>query len=576
MAVSAKGGEVVSGKDGGVAVRLVMVIPYAGAGMIVGQQGKTIKAINEKTGAFAALANSTLQGDPSRKNLIITGSRAQVHRAKDELLTVMLRWLRKHSGDPAATMQTLLGMIEEREEEVGTTFQCEDTGSCDAGGVRWRDCEGQGCVPSVRNNEIRQNANCQKMGLGRNWQMNDEISKQIMAAQPHQLCTLIAARKAEFDKVHLATAFRKLLQSRSDGVLHGVVERALQALEECALEKMEDFQPKQVATYLHSMAKCRYHPSNPRVLEALEQQAAATAGTFNEQEVANTLWAYAKLGREPGARLMWGLECRAEAVVDKFNAQGMANTLWAYATMGRNFRSGVMRGLAGRAEALAGTFTTQDVANMLWAFCVMSVLGVPDEDSRWVHKIEQRLVSLAKHACFASSELSQLHQFFVWCDVEKRKQQLEATIDMRVFKEKCRSEFEKAPTAPSTTQRQVSETLRRMGLSVEDEVRCPKSGYSIDMLVSGLGMGGEISSGVRTWAVEVDGPSHFFASKTPTGVTLLKRRHLQLLGHALVSVPYWEWDGFNGLGSEGVAREQYLRGKLEDCVQTPGNSVSET
>ena len=71
-----------------------------------------------------------------------------------------------------------------------------------------------------------------------------------------------------------------------------------------------------------------------------------------------------------------------------------------------------------------------------------------------------------------------------------------------------------------STQQQVSETLRHMGLSV-DEVRCPKSGYSIDMLVhdSPLGMGGEISSGVRTWAVEVDGPSHFLASKAPTGAS---------------------------------------------------------
>ena len=29
----------------------------------------------------------------------------------------------------------------------------------------------------------------------------------------------------------------------------------------------------------------------------------------------------------------------------------------------------------------------------------------------------------------------------------------------------------------------LSKTLRDMGLSVEDEVRCPKSGYSIDILV---------------------------------------------------------------------------------------------
>ena len=33
----------------------------------------------------------------------------------------------------------------------------------------------------------------------------------------------------------------------------------------------------------------------------------------------------------------------------------MANTLWAYATMGREPGAGVMRGLEGRAEAVAGT-----------------------------------------------------------------------------------------------------------------------------------------------------------------------------------------------------------------------------
>jgi hypothetical protein len=62
-------------------------------------------------------------------------------------------------------------------------------------------------------------------------------------------------------------------------------------------------------------------------------------------------------------------------------------------------------------------------------------------------------------------------------------------------------------TAPSrtssATQQQVSETLCHMGLSVEDEVRCPKSGYSIDMLLhdSTLGIGGESSSSASTWAV---------------------------------------------------------------------------
>ena len=46
-----------------------------------------------------------------------------------------------------------------------------------------------------------------------------------------------------------------------------------------------------------------------------------------------------------------------------------------------------------------------------------------------------------------------------------------------------RSAFEGAQTNPSAAKQQVSKTLSDMRLSVEDEVRCPKSGYSIDMLV---------------------------------------------------------------------------------------------
>ena len=65
--------------------------------------------------------------------------------------------------------------------------------------------------------------------------------------------------------------------------------------------------------------------------------------------------------------MMKELEGRAESLAGTFKAQGVANTLWAYATMGREPGAGVMRGLEGRAESLAGTFNAQHVANTLWA-----------------------------------------------------------------------------------------------------------------------------------------------------------------------------------------------------------------
>jgi hypothetical protein len=283
------------------------------------------------------------------------------------------------------------------------------------------------------------------------------------------------------------------------------------------------------------MAKTRYRPSDPALVQKLEGRAEALAGTFNAQGVANTLWAYATMGREPGA--------------------------------------GVMRGLEGRAEALAGTFNAQDVANTLWAYCVFFLLRAFDAEFRWVDTVVQRLVSLDKPACFNSAQLCQLHQFFLTCSVEPRlvvdaRLVVEAIKDIQSLKDTCRLAFEGAQTTPSATQQQVSETLRQMGLSVEDEVRCPKSGYSIDMLVhdSALEIGGERSSTGGLWAMEFDGPWHFLASGAPTGATLLKRRHLHVLGHTLVSVPYWEWAGCKGTGE----REQYLRGKLRQCTLEAG------
>lgn len=60
-------------------VRQTLIIPLAAAGMIVGKQGKTIKMINTKTGANAALAKDPLESDKTRKELVIKGTRAQVH-----------------------------------------------------------------------------------------------------------------------------------------------------------------------------------------------------------------------------------------------------------------------------------------------------------------------------------------------------------------------------------------------------------------------------------------------------------------------------------------------------------------
>ena len=80
---------------------------------------------------------------------------------------------------------------------------------------------------------------------------------------------------------------------------------------------METFQPQQIVNVLHIMAKNRYKSC---LLPALERRAEATAGKFSSEEVANTLWAFATMGRDPGERVMELLERRTEATAGEFNS----------------------------------------------------------------------------------------------------------------------------------------------------------------------------------------------------------------------------------------------------------------
>jgi hypothetical protein len=295
-----------------------------------------------------------------------------------------------------------------------------------------------------------------------------------------------------------------------------------------------------------------------RMMEQLERRAEAISGEFSSQAVANTLWAYATMGRKPGERVMEQLEGRAEAISGEFKPQEVANTLWALATMGRKPGERMMKKLEGRVEVISGEFNSQHVANTLWATCCFSIFYAV-VFRRFCIALSSRLLVFESND---TKDLRQMHQLFIDYDMNEGLH-TSMPASFLVLKEKlgpsCKAAFVAAPAQPSWSQQQVSDTLRGMGLSVEDEFRCPKSGYSIDMRVQDKRPQGTSASDFGPgWAIEYDGPSHFLACKAPTGATLIKRRHLELLGYRLVSVPFWEWDGLAGVDD----RRQYLEGKL--------------
>mmetsp|Transcript_93160 Transcript_93160/g.147253 ORF Transcript_93160/g.147253 Transcript_93160/m.147253 type:complete len:211 (-) Transcript_93160:1-633(-) len=65
----------------------------------------------------------------------------------------------------------------------------------------------------------------------------------------------------------------------------------------------------------------------------------------------------------------------------------------------------------------------------------------------------------------------------------------------------------------------------------------------------------------RPIAIEVDGPSHFYAnSKRYTAYTKLKHRLLTRMGYKVLHVPYYEWRRLRG----AKEREEYMKAKLQE------------
>ena len=153
---------------------------------------------------------------------------------------------------------------------------------------------------------------------------NIELNKQIQCCSTAaELCELIACSVHGFNPANVSTALRKLLQAGRKGVGHGARERALQQLEECALQQMPEFEPRHLAATLHIIAKERHGALG--LLPALEARAWAVAGECNPQAMTNIPWAYASMGRRPGEGVLGALEARAGALSGECNPYHVAN-----------------------------------------------------------------------------------------------------------------------------------------------------------------------------------------------------------------------------------------------------------
>ena len=221
---------------------------------------------------------------------------------------------------------------------------------------------------------------------------------------------------------------------------------------------------------------------------------------------------------------------RSVRVVPSMNPQDVANTIWGLATLGWQSGEGAMRGaLEGAAVRVAPSMNSQEFANTIWG---LATLGW--EFSSDAAAVFQQLVKAFDHergllqlGTAGLSQLLQAHlasQFLGLESITLPSPMLQ--VAMQAYREQARK------VTVSNGQRELGESLRRLGISHELEYSTADGLFSIDLAIVD-----------RRIALEFDGPSHFTTNTLePLGHTRLRDRLLSAMGWHVVSIPFFEWD----------------------------------
>jgi len=304
------------------------------------------------------------------------------------------------------------------------------------------------------------------------------------------------------------------------------------AMSQLALLKLDSFNSQEIANTMWAYATAN-HPA-PEFFNAVTKLAISKLDTFNSQEIANTLWAFATLSH-PAPEFFDAVSNLTVTKLNTFNSQELANAIWAYAavyhySVNPQFTNGILWETIQKLESL----DSEQIVNILWSLVVLDCINTQSVIPLF-SEISKRYYSSQNGFQLSREAMSQLHQASMWYSEEHSCNKSLLPVQLR---QECFTNFCSNENTSSKLQYDIVQAFRSLPpylgvFVIEEESRCQRTGYSIDVLI-----------GVQQQkvAVEIDGPCHFIGF-SPNGATMLKQRQLCLLGTMpLLSIPYWEWD----------------------------------